>query len=915
MASWNPQANEIFADAVELQDEQARRQLLDARCGDNDDLRHQVESLLSAQAPDDDYLSRPICGEQLTPAIDTAAVRVSPGTVIGSYKLLEKIGEGGFGVVYMAEQKEPIRRKVALKIIKAGMDTKEVIARFEAERQSLAMMDHPNIAQVFDAGETESGRPYFVMELVRGVSISEFCDKNQLPTKDRLELFTTVCRAVQHAHQKGIIHRDLKPSNIMVTLNDGSPRPKVIDFGVAKATNRELTDKTMFTAYGQMVGTPQYMSPEQAEMSELDVDTRSDIYSLGVLLYELLTGAPPLDAARLRSAGYAEMQRLIREEEPPKPSTRLSALGERLATVAQNRNAEPSRLRDLVRGELDWIVMKALEKQRTRRYDTASDFAADVERYLNDDAVEACPPTLDYRLRKFVRRNRIAITTMALVLVSLLLGLAGTTWMAHTAKRNEGIANANAAEAKKQEALAVDVVRRLTEELRFKAITQAMSGSIEKAEQAIRDVERVHGAPNPGWAERIRGIAAKFAENPAQAASHLRRAIELGDDSVAANALLVKTLWNMNDNPAASKFYAKLKRMTPVTPDDKLFFAWVGGSNKERYDVATRIFEEYRSPAALEIRSRASGHLALDTGNLKWAEAGIKDAHAAWRCTGREGVPWSAIYCHAYAIVVAKFRHDEKALERHTYLGRLVADQLKTTPNYGSGYGASGAAVFYKVIGDYKEAEEAYRLGSTYSDNGKRKYALFVLSVQGDNDEVLRVINKIKPNSYGSYGFDIVEMRARVLAESKETRRQAEALLLEQLKDPSVDHWKVVAHLCTLHELGFRDSALRAAQRTAARMSDEGVQVDHAIEFLAGNIDEQQFLARAIDPRDLSDTYVRLAQWSLGKRDKPMARNYMERRAECCWLYHGEQIVSKDFLRKTLLGRTGSRATRHTGNS
>ena len=337
----------------------------------------------------------------------------------------------------MAEQHEPIRRKVALKIIKPGMDTREVIARFEAERQALALMDHPHIARVFEAGATESGRPYFVMELVRGVSLTEYCDRNQLPTRERLALFSTICHAVQHAHQKGIIHRDLKPSNILVTLHDGQPVPKVIDFGVAKALNQQLTEKTLFTAFGQMVGTPQYMSPEQAEMSGLDVDTRSDIYSLGVLLYELLTGTTPLDSERLRSAGFAEMQRLIREEEPPRPSTRVSTLGDSATSVAQHRSVDPRRLRQELRGELDWIVMRALEKDRNRRYVSASGLVDDIQRYLRDEPVLACPPSAAYRFQKFARRNKMLLATLSAVALVLVVGAALSTLMATRAMRAE----------------------------------------------------------------------------------------------------------------------------------------------------------------------------------------------------------------------------------------------------------------------------------------------------------------------------------------------------------------------------------------------------------------------------------------------------------------------------------------------
>src|SRR5438876_2116458 len=346
--------------------------------------------------------------EEIPTVIAPVQLTEGPGTVIDHYKLLEKIGEGGFGAVYVAEQREPLKRRVALKIIKLGMDTRQVIARFEAERQALALMDHPNIAKVFDAGATETGRPYFVMELVRGIKITDYCDQNHLSTEDRLKLFTRVCHAIQHAHQKGIIHRDIKPSNILVTISEpGAPGcPKVIDFGIAKATSgQRLTDKTVFTAFEQFIGTPAYMSPEQAMMTSLDIDTRTDIYALGVLLYELLTGQTPFDAKDLMAAGLDEMRRTIREVEPVKPSTRLSTmLAADLTIVAQHRQAEPSRLSILVQGDLDWIVMKSLEKDRARRYETANGLARDVERFLADEPVAACPPSNLYRLQKLVRR-------------------------------------------------------------------------------------------------------------------------------------------------------------------------------------------------------------------------------------------------------------------------------------------------------------------------------------------------------------------------------------------------------------------------------------------------------------------------------------------------------------------------------
>jgi serine/threonine protein kinase/lipoprotein NlpI len=436
MAADAPSLDTIFCAAVAIPSAAERAAYIAGACGADAELRGRVDKLVAAHFQAGSFLEKPVQAPVATAALAAPAVEAvladtlaeRPGTMIGPYKLLEQIGEGGFGVVFMAEQHEPVRRKVALKILKPGMDTRQVVARFEAERQALALMDHPNIARVLDGGQTSSGRPYFVMDLVKGRPLTEYCDQAQLTPRERLELFAHLCQAVQHAHQKGIIHRDLKPSNVLVAVHDTTPVVKVIDFGVAKALGQELTDKTLFTGFAQMVGTPLYMSPEQAGQSGLDIDTRSDIYSLGVLLYELLTGTTPFDKNRLKEVGYDELRRIIREEEPPRPSTRISTLGVAATTVSTNRKSDPKRLSQLLRGELDWIVMKALEKDRNRRYETASALAADVQHCLNDEPVQACPPSAWYRLRKFARRNNAALVTVSMAAVALLLTVGSIGW-------------------------------------------------------------------------------------------------------------------------------------------------------------------------------------------------------------------------------------------------------------------------------------------------------------------------------------------------------------------------------------------------------------------------------------------------------------------------------------------------------
>jgi serine/threonine protein kinase len=495
-----------------------RAAFLDSECGGDAELRRRVEALLRAHDAPESFLAQPVVpapatgasmpnpGEPGRPAPEPVAPE-TVGSRVGPYQLMQKLGEGGMGTVWVAEQQEPIKRRVALKVIKPGMDSAQILRRFRAERQALALMDHTNIAKVFDAGATPEGRPFFVMELVPGVPITRYCDELHLPIQERLALFVPVCQAIQHAHQKGIIHRDIKPSNVLVCMQDGKPVPKVIDFGVAKAVNQPLAGQSLSTEVGQVIGTLEYMAPEQAELSALDIDTRADVYALGVLLYELLTGTTPLDRQRLRQAAFAEMLRIIKEEEPPRPSTRLTGSQDSLASAAALRRTEPIQLAKQVRGELDWIVMKALDKDRTRRYETPSALAQDVERHLADEPVEACPPSRGYRLRKFVRKHRAAVLTATVLLVVLAAGAVLSAWQAMRAREAEARALEEWNKAKEQAAIAKEVNEFLQNDLLRQASSRSQADrhsakpnrtvrqALDRAAERMKDLFQKHPEP------------------------------------------------------------------------------------------------------------------------------------------------------------------------------------------------------------------------------------------------------------------------------------------------------------------------------------------------------------------------------------------------------------------------------------
>jgi serine/threonine protein kinase len=739
----------LFAQAIEIASPEERALFLEKACANDAALRREVEKLVRDHFRAGAFLERPAA--HVVAAHDEPPAE-APGTVLGPYKLLEQIGEGGFGVVFMAEQAQPVRRKVALKILKPGMDTRQVVARFEAERQALALMDHPNIAHVFDGGETASGRPYFVMELVRGIPITDFADENDLPVRPRLELFATVCQAIQHAHHKGIIHRDVKPTNVLVTLHDGTPVVKVIDFGIAKALSQQLTEKTLFTNFAQMIGTPLYMSPEQAAMSGKDVDTRTDIYSLGVLLYELLTGTTPFDKERLDTVGYDELRRIIREEEPPRPSTRISTLGQAAATVSTRRQSDPKRLSRLFRGDLDWIVMKALEKDRDRRYDTASALAADVQRYLADEPVLASPPSLRYRLGRFLRKYRGPVLAASVILLLLVGGIIGTSLGFVRAERQRQIAEENEQTALKEKsnALAAAAAERLAQQNEA-AQRQKAEAAQRHAMEALRGttddmVEQLIGMkPALGPVERIflenalkrwQTFAAEKGDGElaraVRAEGVLRVAIlraKLGEhDTALADFREALVLWGKlaTDFPAVAQ-YREFLALSHTTQGNLLSFLGKWTEAEEAYCQALGLLEKLATdcPAWPPYRQQlAASH--NDRGTLLTVLGKCAEAEEAFRrALGlQEQLVAQYPVAQRYRADLANCHHNRATLlagqgkwaEAEEAYGQALAIQEKlatdcpTVPKYRQQLAASynDRGNFLAGLGKPAESEEAY---------------------------------------------------------------------------------------------------------------------------------------------------------------------------------------------------------------
>ena len=810
----------IFCQAVEIASEAKRDEYLDKACGTDAQLRARLEKLLAAHAQAGSFLPE---GDE--PTMDLPLSTQRPGAQIGPYKLRERLGEGGMGVVWAAEQKKPLRRKVALKVIKPGMDTEQVLARFEAEREALSLMDHSNIARALDAGTTDQGRPYFVMELIRGVPITDYCDAHKLTVRERLELFTHVCKAVQHAHQKGIIHRDIKPSNVLVTEQDGKPVAKVIDFGVAKALHQPLTDQSVYTGVFQAIGTLAYMSPEQAALSATDIDTRADVYGLGVLLYELLTGSPPFERKQLEGAALDEALRLIREIEPSKPSTRISALGERATVVSDSRSTNPTNLCRSIRGDLDWLIMTALEKDRSRRYESASRLAEDIQHYLNNEPVTACPHSIAYRLKKSVHRHRGPIAAFLL----LLLCLIGTSLSLYKTKAT---------------------MRRLMEELQSKAVAAAMNGDEVRMLEAVKDAQ-LAGATK-AWAESVKAICALFSGDTERARELLTSAIDNNEDTLTVHALLALSHMGAGDVDGYANECLYLLEREPTKQQDKLFYAMAVAYLQPElaYELANEAFDHSRSPVALVVRSRARAVMASDTGDLTQIHEAVADATAATVLLPNSPTALAeCLFAHMLAINLGKNTEDEAFLVRHREAGQRLAERLEEYPQFATGHWF--AAEFYMELDDVPKARPRYKdlLSGTNSAYFRDIYTQFLLR-QNNVDaarQMLPTEGRVDPVFLGTHTLIATDFEVM----RKKVAKQIIASLEESPQFLDDEHLVRPRQLGMLCLLGFGGEAKTQARRIWSTEKVSNPLCAELFAYFAGESNREEVLKLAAGKRNL----------------------------------------------------------------
>jgi serine/threonine protein kinase len=816
------------------------------------------------------------------PTIDEP-IAERPGTVIDPYKLLEQIGEGGFGVVFMAEQTQPIRRKVALKILKPGMDTRQIVGRFEAERQALAIMDHANIAKVFDGGATPSGRPYFVMELVKGVPITEFCDQNHLTPRQRLELFIPVCQAVQHAHQKGIIHRDLKPSNVLVSRDDDTPVVKVIDFGVAKALGQELTDKTLFTGIAQMIGTPLYMSPEQAGMSDLDIDTRSDIYSLGVLLYELLTGTTPFTKERFKQAAYDEIRRIIREEEPPEPSTRLSASKDSLRSISAQRQMEPAKLTTLVRGELDWIVMKALEKDRSRRYETPGALAQDIERYLHDEPVRACPPSAMYRFRKFTRRNKVALAVSAIGCAALVaIGLAGIAAYRNDQRRlAERNAHAEQLQAERRQ-IALD-----------KALMAAMSCDFNGAEKCIDEAELL-GA-STGQVRMLRGQVTFHRGDMEGAIQHLEQAAKLvpvgQPGAVAARAMLALAHANASQLPRFDEVSHEVDQLSPITPEDFLFKGLLETTIRPERGLQNldEGIQRQDSVLARVTRLEARANRALVTGKVEDAELALEDAQVARSMlAGNALVLARSVFAHLVAASTYEAKGRPKDSEHVLARAGPLVKELERFSAIA--FAAKACFEYFDYVGD----EEAAFAMSAQGSQFRRAIMLY------RRQEFAKALEAVERSRNLARGFSTEQVEhAFIVAELPDGVARARAAFSESTLDAR-SAWQLTPPMILLL-LGRTEEARQAylqVRKDELPPGDQGWLLKY-LDYNCGRMNGDTLLGAAGQaPPKVCDAHFIMGLWRLSEGDRFAACEHFRKCAATRAFYSWEWPWARAFLKR-----------------